>query len=173
MSGRLKPPAAMPGPRQEVEPLLAENPDRFCMFPIKYHDVWEMYKKAEASFWTGKSPRSRHARPSRPRPPRILCYTSACRHCGVLFPCDSDEVQKITSAYLKAAPAVLLLKEEVSVCITTSSLALDTRFVYMQLRRWTSVVMLRTGRSSLRTRSISLATSWPSLPRVTALSWRI
>jgi len=23
------------------------------MFPIKYPAVWEMYKKAEASFWTG------------------------------------------------------------------------------------------------------------------------
>lgn len=37
----------------EVEPILAENPQRFCMFPIKYPQVWEMYKKAEASFWTG------------------------------------------------------------------------------------------------------------------------
>lgn len=35
------------------EPILQENPDRFCMFPIKYTEVWEMYKKAEASFWTG------------------------------------------------------------------------------------------------------------------------
>jgi hypothetical protein len=26
---------------------------RFCMFPIKYQPIWEMYKKAEASFWTG------------------------------------------------------------------------------------------------------------------------
>jgi hypothetical protein len=37
------------------EPLLDENPDRYCMFPIKYPQIWEMYKKAEASFWTGKS----------------------------------------------------------------------------------------------------------------------
>ena len=36
-----------------TEPILQENPDRFCMFPIKYTAVWEMYKKAEASFWTG------------------------------------------------------------------------------------------------------------------------
>lgn len=35
------------------EPLLEDNPDRFCMFPIKYQSIWEMYKKAEASFWTG------------------------------------------------------------------------------------------------------------------------
>jgi len=36
------------------EPLLAENPQRFCMFPIKYPEIWEMYKKAEASFWTAE-----------------------------------------------------------------------------------------------------------------------
>uniref|UniRef100_A0A7S2QT76 Uncharacterized protein n=1 Tax=Chlamydomonas chlamydogama TaxID=225041 RepID=A0A7S2QT76_9CHLO len=36
------------------EPLLDENPDRFCMFPIKYQTVWEFYKKAEASFWTAE-----------------------------------------------------------------------------------------------------------------------
>ncbi len=39
---------------REPEPLLDENPDRFCMFPIKHPKIWEMYKKAEASFWTGK-----------------------------------------------------------------------------------------------------------------------
>ncbi|KIY97028.1 ribonucleoside-diphosphate reductase subunit M2 [Monoraphidium neglectum] len=36
------------------EPLLDENPDRFCMFPIKYSTIWEFYKKAEASFWTAE-----------------------------------------------------------------------------------------------------------------------
>lgn len=36
------------------EPLLDDNPDRFCMFPITHKPVWEMYKKAEASFWTGE-----------------------------------------------------------------------------------------------------------------------
>ena len=36
------------------EPLLDRNPDRFCAFPIKYQDIWEMYKKAEASFWTAE-----------------------------------------------------------------------------------------------------------------------
>ena len=34
------------------EPLLQENPRRFVMFPIEYPDIWNMYKKAEASFWT-------------------------------------------------------------------------------------------------------------------------
>ncbi|CAN0255566.1 unnamed protein product, partial [Ectocarpus fasciculatus] len=34
------------------EPLLAEDKTRFVLFPIKHTDVWDMYKKAEASFWT-------------------------------------------------------------------------------------------------------------------------
>jgi len=34
------------------EPILEPNPNRFCTFPVRYHDIWEMYKKAEASFWT-------------------------------------------------------------------------------------------------------------------------
>ncbi|CAM6087399.1 unnamed protein product [Calypogeia fissa] len=38
----------------EVEPILAANPQRFCMFPIKYEAVWEMYKKAQASNWTAE-----------------------------------------------------------------------------------------------------------------------
>ncbi|KAF2646115.1 ribonucleoside-diphosphate reductase small chain [Massarina eburnea CBS 473.64] len=41
-------------PEEADEPLLQENPHRFVMFPIKYHDVWQMYKKAEASFWTAE-----------------------------------------------------------------------------------------------------------------------
>jgi ribonucleoside-diphosphate reductase beta chain len=36
------------------EPILAENPGRFVLFPIKYHKIWEWYKKAEASFWTAE-----------------------------------------------------------------------------------------------------------------------
>jgi len=38
----------------EEEPLLKDNPRRFVIFPIKYHDIWQMYKKAEASFWTAE-----------------------------------------------------------------------------------------------------------------------
>ena len=34
------------------EPLLRENSNRFVLFPIQYHDIWEIYKKAVASFWT-------------------------------------------------------------------------------------------------------------------------
>ena len=35
-----------------TEPILEPSNERFCTFPIKYHDVWEMYKKQMASFWT-------------------------------------------------------------------------------------------------------------------------
>jgi len=38
----------------EEEPLLRENPNRFVIFPIKYPDIWQFYKKAEASFWTAE-----------------------------------------------------------------------------------------------------------------------
>ena len=74
-------------PDESDEPLLQENPHRFVLFPIKYHEVggprrrihrgqpstrrvgsrfalhwltrvavqiWQMYKKAEASFWTAE-----------------------------------------------------------------------------------------------------------------------
>ncbi|CAH0558207.1 unnamed protein product [Brassicogethes aeneus] len=36
----------------QLEPLLRENPRRFVVFPIEYHDIWAKYKEAEASFWT-------------------------------------------------------------------------------------------------------------------------
>src|SRR5690606_34741739 len=36
------------------EPILKENKDRFVIFPIKHHDIWQWYKKAEASFWTAE-----------------------------------------------------------------------------------------------------------------------
>jgi len=39
---------------QENELLLRENKDRFVILPIKYPAIWEMYKKAEASFWTAE-----------------------------------------------------------------------------------------------------------------------
>ena len=34
------------------EPILQENKNRFVLFPIKHQDIWEWYKKQEASFWT-------------------------------------------------------------------------------------------------------------------------
>tara|TARA_B110000977_G_scaffold201498_1_gene296434 strand:+ start:6108 stop:7298 length:1191 start_codon:yes stop_codon:yes gene_type:complete len=33
------------------EPLLMENKNRFSMYPIQYSDIYEMYKKARASYW--------------------------------------------------------------------------------------------------------------------------
>lgn len=35
-----------------MEPLLQENPTRFVLFPLERLDLFEMYKKAKASFWT-------------------------------------------------------------------------------------------------------------------------
>jgi len=37
---------------KKTEPILAENKQRFVLFPIKYEAIWRMYKKHEASFWT-------------------------------------------------------------------------------------------------------------------------
>ena len=36
------------------EPILRENKDRFVLFPIQHQDIWEFYKKSEASFWTAE-----------------------------------------------------------------------------------------------------------------------
>lgn len=41
-------------PPDDSEPLLSENPNRFVLFPIEHKSIWEMYKKAEASFWTAE-----------------------------------------------------------------------------------------------------------------------
>merc|ERR1719272_2028309 len=41
-------------PLDANEPILQVNKQRFVLFPIKYPRVWEMYKKAEASFWTAE-----------------------------------------------------------------------------------------------------------------------
>jgi ribonucleoside-diphosphate reductase beta chain len=37
-----------------MEPILQENPNRFVLFPIQNAEVWQMYKQAEASFWTAE-----------------------------------------------------------------------------------------------------------------------
>ena len=37
-----------------MEPILTENPNRFVIFPIQHHDLWDFYKKSEASFWTAE-----------------------------------------------------------------------------------------------------------------------
>jgi ribonucleoside-diphosphate reductase beta chain len=36
------------------EPILVKNNDRFVLFPIQHDDIWQFYKKSEASFWTAE-----------------------------------------------------------------------------------------------------------------------
>ncbi|MGV8994921.1 MAG: ribonucleotide-diphosphate reductase subunit beta [Flavobacterium sp.] len=38
----------------QIEPILQENNSRFVIFPIKHPDIWDWYKKMEASFWTAE-----------------------------------------------------------------------------------------------------------------------
>jgi ribonucleotide reductase beta subunit family protein with ferritin-like domain len=37
-----------------MEPILTQTNERFTTFPIRYPDIWSMYKKAVASFWTAE-----------------------------------------------------------------------------------------------------------------------
>ncbi|XP_076332550.1 ribonucleoside-diphosphate reductase subunit M2 B-like isoform X2 [Tachypleus tridentatus] len=44
-----------PKKKKEIkETLLTKTPGRFVILPIKYQDIWDMYKRAEASFWTAE-----------------------------------------------------------------------------------------------------------------------
>jgi ribonucleoside-diphosphate reductase beta chain len=38
----------------QEEPILKSNPNRFVIFPIQHADIWDWYKKQEASFWTAE-----------------------------------------------------------------------------------------------------------------------
>jgi ribonucleoside-diphosphate reductase beta chain len=40
--------------KMQEEPLLKEDKNRFVIFPIQHDDIWEYYKKAQASFWTAE-----------------------------------------------------------------------------------------------------------------------
>tara|TARA_Y100000991_G_scaffold214806_1_gene203426 strand:- start:555 stop:1556 length:1002 start_codon:yes stop_codon:yes gene_type:complete len=40
--------------KTKQEPILSTIDNRYTLFPIKYPEIWEMYKKAEASFWTAE-----------------------------------------------------------------------------------------------------------------------
>jgi len=40
--------------KNNIEPILKENPGRFVVFPIKHDDIWKMYKDSEAAFWTAE-----------------------------------------------------------------------------------------------------------------------
>lgn len=37
-----------------IEPILRPNKNRFVIFPIQHNDIWDWYKKQEASFWTAE-----------------------------------------------------------------------------------------------------------------------
>ncbi len=37
-----------------MEKILIENPNRFVIFPIEHHDIWEFYKMHQAAFWTAE-----------------------------------------------------------------------------------------------------------------------
>jgi ribonucleoside-diphosphate reductase beta chain len=37
-----------------MEKILTENRNRFVLFPIEHHDIWDYYKKAESVFWTAE-----------------------------------------------------------------------------------------------------------------------
>jgi ribonucleoside-diphosphate reductase beta chain len=37
-----------------MEKILQENKNRFVLFPLQHLDIWEYYKKAQASFWTAE-----------------------------------------------------------------------------------------------------------------------
>ncbi len=39
---------------EHKEPILEANNGRFVLFPIQHDDIWNFYKKAEASFWTAE-----------------------------------------------------------------------------------------------------------------------
>jgi ribonucleotide reductase beta subunit family protein with ferritin-like domain len=40
--------------RSDHEPLLTEDDNRYVMFPLKDHDIWQMYKKQVSCFWTAE-----------------------------------------------------------------------------------------------------------------------
>jgi len=46
--------AVLPENTVVAEPILAENPNRFVLFPIEHDDIWSFYKRSEASFWTAE-----------------------------------------------------------------------------------------------------------------------
>lgn len=41
-------------PHDSDEPILRDDNERYVLFPIRHHDIWQAYKRAEASFWTAE-----------------------------------------------------------------------------------------------------------------------
>ena len=46
--------AASGGEEEPEEDILKENKNRFVLFPIEHHDIWNFYKMAQASFWSAE-----------------------------------------------------------------------------------------------------------------------
>jgi len=53
-TGQMAIDAVLPENTQVTEPILEDNPNRFVLFPIQHDDIWNFYKKSEASFWTAE-----------------------------------------------------------------------------------------------------------------------
>ena len=50
VEGQMAIDAVLPENTAVVEPILEDNPNRFVLFPIQHDDIWNFYKKSEASF---------------------------------------------------------------------------------------------------------------------------
>lgn len=44
----------------QQEPLLKDDKNRFVIFPVKHHDIWDWYKKMQSKFWTTHSELNDH-----------------------------------------------------------------------------------------------------------------
>ena len=40
--------------KNTIEPLLQRDDSRYVVFPIKHNDIWDLYKKQQAVFWTAE-----------------------------------------------------------------------------------------------------------------------
>lgn len=45
---------SFPELEEYIEPILIPNKSRFTVFPLKYHGLWDLYKKAQMSNWTAE-----------------------------------------------------------------------------------------------------------------------
>jgi ribonucleoside-diphosphate reductase beta chain len=45
-------------PGDANEPMLQPNNSRFVLFPIQHDNLWQFFKRSQASFWTAEEARS-------------------------------------------------------------------------------------------------------------------
>lgn len=72
-------PKVAPGikPNETDEPILQENPHRFVLFPIKYHEIWQMVRAAAPKvegLRTNKDNSTRKLRLHSGLPRRLTCH---------------------------------------------------------------------------------------------------